>query len=456
MSVSIFSVSSTLPSHWKYISEGGATIVFSYIGPPNAELDGTVLRLRKSGVQTPVLEKSQFGLMDGGGEEPDDASIVFQEQCMERLIPLVHLPRLRSVRVDEAWLTEFARAHDVDRPLERSAVGGIDTSKNKAVLANDLVGGVALAVEIKVRAQRSIMIWSVLTLRQPKWSFLPNKTHLSEINHPIKSSTCRFCMHSHMRSGEGESVSLGYCPLDLFSNNPVRMRKAVYSLYDNWLKSDGSVNNLKVFVHGKKIGTAERFLMLENAEETDDVVREAFADAMLPLLIDTPVLRILNKIQRTLDALDIEGLSLLWKRAQTVAEITPNGYTVPLPAVGVGAPNPTLADWASFIDNYLSRPPFNHTSPNPEDLRYYLLAYLLSATFKDCSVIIRMDLLDPSRPKTAVDPSKVTIIDLDPKNMNRLQKWEKLDQVIVEAYREVALEDRKTCVDDWVDSDEEA
>ncbi|KAF9022532.1 hypothetical protein BDZ89DRAFT_1070588 [Hymenopellis radicata] len=446
MSVSIFSVSSTLPSHWKYISEGGATIVFSYIGPPNAELDGTVLRLRKSGVQTPVLEKSQsqFGLMDGGGEEPDDASIVFQEQCMERLIPLVHLPRLRSVRVDEAWLTEFARAHDVDRPLERSAVGGIDTSKNKAVLANDLVGGVALAVEIK-----------------PKWSFLPNKTHLSEINHPIKSSTCRFCMHSHMRSGEGESVSLGYCPLDLFSNNPARMRKAVYSLYDNWLKSDGSVNNLKVFVHGKKIGTVEvglssNFSCWKMRKKTDDVVREAFADAMLPLLIDTPVLRVLNKIQRTLDALDIEGLSLLWKRAQTVAEVTPNGYSVPPPAVGVGAPNPTLADWASFIDNYLSRPPFNHTSTNPEDLRYYLLAYLLSATFKDCSVIIRMDLLDPSRPKTAVDPSKVTIIDLDPKNMNRLQKWEKLDQVIVEAYREVALEDRKTCVDDWVDSDEEA
>ncbi len=193
--------------------------------------------------------------------------------------------------------------------------------------------------------------------------------------------------------------------------------------------------------------------MLENAEETDDVMQEAFADAMLPLLIDTPVLRVLNKIQRTLDALDIEGLSLLWKRAHTVAEVTTYGSP---PAVGVGAPNPTLADWASFIDNYLSQPPFNHASPNPENLRYYLLAYLLSATFKDCSVIIRMDLLDPSRPPTAIDPSKVTIIDLDPKNMNRLQKWEKLDQIIVDAYREVALEDRKTCLDDWVDSNVEA
>lgn len=141
------SVTSTDPSHWKYISEGGATIVFSYIGPPHEVFDSTVLRLRKSGVQTPVLEKASF---DVATAEPDDASIVFQEQCMERLIPPVHLPRLRSVRVERGWLENFARIHEGDRPLERSSVGGIDVNKTKAVLANDLVGGVGLAVEIKV------------------------------------------------------------------------------------------------------------------------------------------------------------------------------------------------------------------------------------------------------------------------------------------------------------------
>ena len=158
---SLSSVNSTLPSHWKYVSEGGATIVFSYVGPPNEIFDGTVLRLRKVGVQTPVLEKEQFGMLDAGPiEEPDDASIVFQELCMERLIPPVHLPRLSSVRVDHVWLEEFARAHNQDRPLERSAVGGIDTTKNKAVLANDLVGGVGLAVEIKVGCHFSCALFS--------------------------------------------------------------------------------------------------------------------------------------------------------------------------------------------------------------------------------------------------------------------------------------------------------
>ncbi len=149
MAVSISSITATLPSHWKYISEGGATIVFSYIGPPNPDFDGMVLRLRKSGVQTPVLEKQAFGTV-AEEEAPDDSSIVFQETCMKRLIPSVHLPKLQSVQVEKAWLEELSRAHQKDRPLQRTASGGIDTTKSKAVLATDLVGGSGLAVEIKV------------------------------------------------------------------------------------------------------------------------------------------------------------------------------------------------------------------------------------------------------------------------------------------------------------------
>ncbi|KAK0463636.1 inositol-pentakisphosphate 2-kinase [Desarmillaria tabescens] len=431
MAVSISSVTATLPSHWKYVSEGGATIVFSYVGPPNLSFDGMVLRLRKSGVQTPVLEKQAFGTV-AEEEEPDDSSIVFQETCMKRLIPSVHLPKLQSVPVDKAWLEELSRLHEPDRPLQRTVSGGIDTMKGKAVLATDLVGGSGLAIEIK-----------------PKWSFLPNKTYLSAANYSIKATTCRFCMHSHMRSRDGETVSLGYCPLDLFSSNRGRMKQAVYSLYDNWLQSDGTVNNLKIFVKGTKIGVDQRFSMFssEAYEESDENVRETFSEAILALLVGTPVLRILNKLQRTLDSLDIEGLSLLWREAQGPANPpqSTNGYTPLGRAIGVGGPNPSLADWSAFIDEYLTRP------PNLEDLRYHLLAYLLSATFKDCSIMIRMDLLDPRRPQGEVDPSKVTVIDLDPKSMARLAKWEKLDEIIVREYSAVPVADRKTCLDDWVD-----
>ncbi|KAK0196620.1 inositol-pentakisphosphate 2-kinase [Armillaria mellea] len=425
MAVSISSITATLPSHWKYISEGGATIVFSYVGPPNPDLDGMVLRLRKSGVQTPVLQKLAFGTV-AEEEEPDDASIVFQETCMKRLIPSVHLPKFQSVQVEKAWLEELSRAHQHDRPLQRTVSGA------RAVLATDLVGGSGLAVEIK-----------------PKWSFLPNKTYLSAHNCAIKANTCRFCMHSRMKSKEGATVSLGYCPLDLFSNNRSRMKQAVYSLYDNWLASDGTVNNLKIFVKGTKISVDQKFSMFspETYEESDENVRETFSQAILTLLVNTPVLRVLNKVQRTLDSLDIEGLSLLWREAHSRANPpqSTNGYTPSERAIGVGEPNPSLADWSAFIDEYQTR------SPDLEDLRYHLLAYLLSATFKDCSIMIRMDLLDPRRPQEDVDPSKVTVIDLDPKNMARLSVWEKLDETIVKAYSAVPLAARKTCLDDWVD-----
>lgn len=57
-------------------------------------------------------------------------------------------------------------------------------------------------------------------------------------------------MHSHYKSTEGQDVSLGYCPLDLYSGEEERVRKALNSLWDVWIGSSGSVNNLRIFVEG--------------------------------------------------------------------------------------------------------------------------------------------------------------------------------------------------------------
>jgi len=142
---SIPSVTDTLPQHWKYVSEGGATIVFTYTGPPNPQCNGMVLRLRKS--TTPDQPEDWQQKKD----EPDDPSIEFQKKCMARLLPSEHLPRLESVRVNREWLEALADLHNAERPNERREKDHIDTSRTKAVLATDLVGGEWLAVEIKVR-----------------------------------------------------------------------------------------------------------------------------------------------------------------------------------------------------------------------------------------------------------------------------------------------------------------
>lgn len=137
------SVTDTAPSDWKYISEGGASIVFSYVGSRD-EFVGTALRLRKIDNKLPYTEYGD------GEEELDDPSIVFQHRIIEKLVPPLYLPRLESVRAEREWLEQLARLSEDKRPAERRAKDRIDAGRKKAVLATDLVGGLGWAVEIKV------------------------------------------------------------------------------------------------------------------------------------------------------------------------------------------------------------------------------------------------------------------------------------------------------------------
>jgi inositol-pentakisphosphate 2-kinase len=65
--------------------------------------------------------------------------------------------------------------------------------------------------------------------------------------------TCRFCMHAHLKSTEGDNVSLGYCPLDLYSGEESRVLRAIHSLWDAWIGTSGHINNLRVFVGGNMV-----------------------------------------------------------------------------------------------------------------------------------------------------------------------------------------------------------
>ena len=183
---------------------------------------------------------------------------------------------------------------------------------------------------------------------------------------------------------------------------------------------------------------------------------------MQPLL-RTPVLHILSDLQRDLDALDIEGLSKLWKLTesstplyrQTFSEQISGGYESELPSTPIGvsspflqSPEPYISDWVDFLDAYLTpnKPAMNHSILSPENLRYYLLAYLLSATFKDCSIIVKLDFLKPGESQQDIKPDSVTVIDLDPKGVDKLKQWEKLDQEIAQTYSFVQV--KRVCVDE--------
>lgn len=204
------------------------------------------------------------------------------------------------------------------------------------------------------------------------------------------------------------------------------------------LKPTGEVQSLQPLV--RQLCRTDMTTFTTDATLSLRDIRERFVACLLPILLETPVLYTLSNLQRTLDPLDIEGLSTLWT----------NSYPqfVSSAVLGTGAQEPTLEEWTRFIDEYLSRTTAtgrsgHHPDPQPNDLRYYCLAYLLSATFKDCSIMISMT--PATGEQDAGRRASVKVVDLDVKGISRLEKWERLDKEVVSAY--VNSASPRICVD---------
>jgi inositol-pentakisphosphate 2-kinase len=154
-------------------------------------------------------------------------------------------------------------------------------------------------------------------------------------------------------------------------------------------------------------------------------IKPYFLNTLLSKILHTPLLDHIATFQRSLDPLDCEGLAKL-------VEMSPSADLT----------QPTMEDWVSFIDTFLSSKHQKHSSFSPSNLRYHILSYVLSATFKDCSLII------PFNPYPAdSDNNGVKVIDLDVKSVERIPGWLKLDEKIVKEYAKLEIGMRKICVE---------
>ena len=139
------------PTHWKYLSEGGASIVFTYTGPPNPLLDGRVLRVRKSPVPSTTEQTKDSATNKLISEEDEDPAIAFQHAVIEKVVSPDLLPRFQSVSVSSEWLLRLSELVEPLRPTGRRSRDCINVHRRTAVLASDLVGHEGVAIEIKVR-----------------------------------------------------------------------------------------------------------------------------------------------------------------------------------------------------------------------------------------------------------------------------------------------------------------
>lgn len=219
-------------------------------------------------------------------------------------------------------------------------------------------------------------------------------------------------MHRYYKNLNVSNVEEAFCPLDLFSGDKGRIRSYLHGLWTSWLSMDGQINNLRIFHDGRLINSptnltdgslSELLFCTKDASISD--IGSALVERLLNQILETDIFDIIRRLQKTLDPLDIEGLTRLWNLSH------------PGLALGCGEPEPSIVEFREFIELYLQGGEGEFT------LRQSLLAYLLSATFKDCSVIIGG--LDKEEKR------KISVIDVGPKSIQRLKKWKELDENIL-------------------------
>lgn len=304
-------------------------------------------------------------------------------------------------------------------------------------------------VEIKVGRSSSFALRRLHTdpnsvfRSQPKWGFLPSEKHLSPSTRHLKSTYCRTCMHRQLKFSSARSAttsssppsSADYCPLDLYSGDEHRMRRAVGELWRGWADGKGEGNSLRMFVNGELLQSEDvrGFLATISVLASTDAapvpvqtsllvdaldlssgkdLGEAMADVIVPALSRSRLLPHLARLQASLDPLDVEGFFSL----PLLLQHQTNSLT-----------SPSLDNFSRFATSYVGR----QLEWTDND---HLLAFLLSATFKDCSVVARIN-LSSSKAATIVK-SEVKVIDLDPKPAERLQKWKRLDEDIIKHFQE--------------------
>ena len=219
------------------------------------------------------------------------------------------------------------------------------------------------------------------------------------------------------------------------------MRKALEALWGLWTQSKGQKNNLRVYVNGKAVLPDNVSTGLTSQETCADILirsqqsrrvtstksaRDSSVDLIMSPLVSSNVLPLLRSLQSQLQATDISDLAARYKTAHPDTILFEPSICL----------DPTEHELKEFIDKYIADPQAG-ASESGWTLREHLIAFALSATFKDCSILIRLPLSGSNGEMWRVSGNPIVkVIDLDMKPMSNLRKWFDLDEVIWQYWRD--------------------
>ncbi|EFA81684.1 hypothetical protein PPL_05678 [Heterostelium album PN500] len=452
------------PNHWCYKGEGACNIVLSYVGTDitnraeyfnslNYINVGKVLRLRKFGV---------------GGD--DDSDLKNNSFLLNVMLPLIGskyvYPGVLFVYLLISWFNnkllqtviqlnrDFLSQLDEqiynDRPTHRRN-NRLNIECKRGLLILDLtllttggVGGTSISVEIK-----------------PKCGFVTQSKYQSSSTKPIKSHTCRYCMHQYLKLKDGSIHSISkYCPLDLFSGAVDRQKRAIRALLEC------PQNNLKIYkdgslfytgsLGGKSVHSLESLCtLLDTPEETSQSV-ESTIDRLTNYLVsilqtEHAVLDNLLTAQRY-DDLDIEAIYYLYQlqlQRQLDRLIIQQNSSSSITTTTTEKEE--VQKQIELLDNQLKQ---LQLQPNYKDLERFsdlnamtdqeiehcIDRYLIATTAKDCSIMITFSPKSSSPSSSTTTSSikhdyRVGVVDLDAKKKSSIPSYFKNDKLIIDTYK---------------------
>ncbi|KAJ3694324.1 hypothetical protein LUZ60_009804 [Juncus effusus] len=419
--------------YWVYKGEGAANVILSYLGSsPN--FIGKVLRVQKVPKEQKKTETSSAQLSMHEQLVWGDVAELFESKSKDNLVqnytkyvmcPLFgtnHIDTGVRVSVSREFLEQIEMRNLDLRPVWRVNASKIDTFTDSALLISDhsvFPGinpneGVNIAVEIK-----------------PKCGFLPSSEYISESN-IIKKQITRYKMHQALKFHKGEILERSeYDPLDLFSGSKERIYMAIESLFN------APQNNFRVFLDGSLIYGGMDNNNISYSHNTNISFEElintrglnldltSFLNLITEIIHKSGILHQLLNAQK-LDSYDIEG--------------------------AIHAYNDVISQPCPICENiqekgFLEKFEILHNLPIEERIKI-VRDYLISATAKDCSIMLSF------RPKISgsqnlekyesvrinsvdqVYDYKVFFIDLDMKPLDKMEYYYKLDQKIVNFYKQ--------------------